>query len=397
MPDVAYLVCVSPDGNHNKYYKMIPKGDSFDVEFGRVGAGSQTSSYPISLWDKKFKEKIAKGYVDMSAMAKDLFDEESDKSDIDFSSIKNESVADIVKILYDSSRQRVRQNYKISARGCTQSMIDEAQGILDSMTADKTVEEFNEHLLRLFSVIPRRMSNVREHLIRSESDMASALTNEQDLLDAMRGQVVKPVEHHSEKSVFTLDDLGFEIDEASRNDIDYVRSMLGSCNDKFSRLWRVKNTLTQDRYDKYVTDNHIEEQKDLFHGSRTENWWNILRTGLVLRPTNVVMTGSMFGHGIYFAPKAQKSLGYTSMSGSYWTKGSSTCGYMAVMRTAYGKPCNVYEHNSSMCSIDYDELQRRLPGANCLHAHAGKSLRNDEIIFYKEEQITIRYLVELRA
>ena len=39
--------------------------------------------------------------------------------------------------------------------------------------------------------------------------------------------------------------------------------------------------------------------------------------------------------------------------------------------------------------------------ANCLHAHAGASmgysaLKNDEIVVYKEEQMTIKYLVELR-
>ena len=36
------------------------------------------------------------------------------------------------------------------------------------------------------------------------------------------------------------------------------------------------------------------------------------------------------------------------------------------------------------------------PGANCLHAHAGHGmLRNDEIVVYKEEQLTIKYLIEI--
>ena len=29
----------------------------------------------------------------------------------------------------------------------------------------------------------------------------------------------------------------------------------------------------------------------------------------------------MFGHGLYFAPRAKKSIGYTSLNGSYWSGG----------------------------------------------------------------------------
>ena len=52
--------------------------------------------------------------------------------------------------------------------------------------------------------------------------------------------------------------------------------------------------------------------------------------------------------------------------------------------------------------MNYENLQKFKEGANCLHAHAGaslggySSLKNDEIVVYKEDQCTIRYLVELR-
>jgi len=38
-----------------------------------------------------------------------------------------------------------------------------------------------------------------------------------------------------------------------------------------------------------------------FHGSRNENWWNIIKNGLQLNP-NAKITGKMLGHGIYLAP-----------------------------------------------------------------------------------------------
>ena len=41
----VYLLMITAN-NNNKYYKMIPQGATFTVEFGRVGATPQTSSYP---------------------------------------------------------------------------------------------------------------------------------------------------------------------------------------------------------------------------------------------------------------------------------------------------------------------------------------------------------------
>ena len=47
-------------------------------------------------------------------------------------------------------------------------------------------------------------------------------------------------------------------------------------------------------------------------------------------------------------------------------------------------------------NLDYNKLQQFKPCANCLHAHADKGmLRNDEVVVYKEDQITIRYLIEI--
>lgn len=95
-------------------------------------------------------------------------------------------------------------------------------------------------------------------------------------------------------------------------------------------------------------------------------------------------------------PKCAKSIGYTSLSGSYWARGGSNVAYMALFDVAYGVPYNVYEFNSKYYDLTYDKLQKFQPGANCLHAHADKGmLRNDEIVVYKEDQMTIKYLIEI--
>ena len=62
-----YLLMVTTN-NNNKYYRMIPSagGDSFTVEYGRVGASCQRRTYPMHSWENKYNEKVRKGYVDQT-------------------------------------------------------------------------------------------------------------------------------------------------------------------------------------------------------------------------------------------------------------------------------------------------------------------------------------------
>lgn len=395
---------VTASANNNKYYKQIPHGDSWTAEYGRIGAAPQRREYPMSQWESKYREKIHKGYVDQSKLAADLMEEQKPQADDSpYKPIEDSVIREIVERLQHMAKTTIAKNYTISSNKVTQAMVDEAQHILEQLLKIQTIEEFNSTLLHLFTVIPRKMSTVSEYLASSTDDFSKIIASEQDLLDVMKGQVIqKTVEEKrdvissSEQTQTILEALGLEFERCDESDIRKIKSCLGSCANQFYAAWCVRNRKTQDRFDQYVADNHIKERKLLWHGSRNENWWSIINTGLVLRPTNAVITGKMFGYGIYYAPKARKSLGYTSLNNSYWARGNSPYAFMALMDVAYGKPLDVYSFDSKYYSFNYDALQRACPGANCLHAHEGTMLRNDEIIVYREEQSTIKYLVELR-
>ena len=405
-----YLVMVTANDNHNKYYRMVPDGNgkTWTAEYGRVGASFQRKSYPLNEWDKKYKEKVKKGYTDQSDLVQDLIKEKKEKKkDSKYRDIENQAIAEIVEKLQAMAKKAIRDNYTISSDKVTQAMVDEAQKIIDGLLSVKRVKKFNDELLRLFTVIPRKMKSVNDHLATSTTDFPKIIQKEQDLLDVMKGQVVQAAVLDSEEETDTkesdkntaptiLEALGLEFEECSKEDIAQIKVALGECADKFSKAWKVTNKTTQERFDNFVKENKIKKKKLLFHGSRNENWWSIIQTGLVLKPTNAVITGKMFGYGIYYAPKARKSLGYTSLEGSYWAGGRSKTGYMALMDVAYGKPYDVNSFDSKYYSFDYDKLQQACPGANCLHAHAGTMLRNDEIVIYKQEQCTIKYLIELK-
>lgn len=397
-----YLVMVTASENNNKYYKQIPHGDTWTAEYGRIGSSSQRREYPMSQWNSKYNEKIRKGYVDQSDLVEDLIQVQKPKQS-EYKEIENKVIAEIVERLQEMAKQAISDNYTISSNKVTQAMVDEAQEILTGLLDIPDVDTFNDMLLKLFTVIPRRMGNVKDYLVKSTEDFAKIIQREQDLLDVMRGQVVQKQimddtkdndDNKNENTI--LEQLGLEFDECNDKDIAVIKDALGSCADRFYKAWKVKNIKTQERFEKFIKENNIKNTKLLFHGSRNENWWSIINTGLVLKPTNAVITGKMFGYGIYYAPKARKSLGYTSLDGSYWVRGNSKSGFMALMDVAYGKPYDVYSFDSKYYNFNYDRLQEACNGANCLHAHEGSMLRNDEIIVYKEDQCTIRYLIELR-
>ncbi len=403
MPEYTprHLVMVTAGANNNKYYDMKSQGDMWVATYGRIGSGSQTRTYSKREWDKKYNEKIRKGYIDQTDLIQDLISTEK-PTQSEYKEIDNAEIAAIVERLQAMAKKAISENYTVSSNKVTQAMVDEAQNIITGLLNITDVKSFNEELLKLFTTIPRKMSSVSSYIARDNGEFNKIISREQDLLDIMKGQVVQKqvVEETKETKPINdntiLEHLGLEFEECSNEDIATIKVALGSCSDKFHKAWKVKNLRTQKRFDDFVKENNIKDVRLLFHGSRNENWWSIINSGLMLSPTNAVITGKMFGYGIYYAPKARKSLGYTSLSGSYWARGSSSSGFMALMDVAYGKPYDVYSFDSKYYNFNYEALQKNCPGANCLHAHEGNMLRNDEIIVYKEEQCTIKYLVELK-
>lgn len=398
----TYLIMVTT-ANNNKYYNLFPEGDMFRVEYGRVDATKTTKTYPMSKWNSQISSKLKKGYQDVTDLKKDLVQEISSANpESPYKEIENAAVRAIIEKLQNMARETIRKNYTVKASSVTQDMVDAAQKIIDALANNSaTIEEFNENLLKLFTVIPRKMGNVRDYLANKSEDFAQIISKEQDLLDVMRGQIYvkqddEPTETVEKKQQTILEELGLVMEETTADDIAMIKTLMNESADKFRKAWRVKNLKTQDRFDKFVAENDIKDTRLLFHGSRSENWFSIIKTGLMIRPSNAVYTGSMFSDGIYFAPKCQKSIGYTSLSGAYWTRGGHNTAYMALFEVAYGTPYVIYQHDSSCYHLNYDVLQNKSPKCNCLHAKADKGmLRNDEIVFYRNDQMTIKYLIEI--
>lgn len=398
----ARLIMVSAH-NNNKFYEMQEQADgTFLVTYGRVGAAGTTVSYDIRLWDRKIREKLNKGYVDQTY----LFAEGTTQSGLE--AIEHPGVRELMNFLMNAARQSIRYNYQVSAEQVTQLQVDQAQLVLDRLVElggrTKVAGEINDLLLELYRIIPRRMRRVQDHLIESLNDQADhdelekLLANEQATLDVMRGQVKMNAQRQEQAAEPTdlLRSMGLNVEPVTEDEsIRHIRKMMGRDARKFHRAYAVVNYQTQAAFDQYVQQAPDRKTKLFWHGSRNENWLSILGSGLVLRPANAVITGKMFGYGLYFADKCRKSLNYSSLRGSYWSGGTQNRAYLALYDVHVGRQLKIKNHQDWCYQLTEGNLKKR--GAyDSLYAQGGADLINNEYIVYNQAQCTVRYLIELR-
>ncbi|MCK9416473.1 ADP-ribose polymerase [Candidatus Dojkabacteria bacterium] len=399
MTKVVKLIMVT-DINNNKYYNMFEQADgTFKVEYGRVDSTVQHASYSMRDWDKKYREKTNKGYKDITHLYEEV--DTTSAATVDETFISNDKfVKQLIEDLQRYANNTVKENYKVSTKNVTQKMIDEAQTIIDEIAkvynSKYTKEDLNKLLLKLFTVIPRKMGHVQDYLVSdgdSKERVAKIIDSEQSILDSLAGQVLiqEPVakEEKTDKKIGILDSMGISVSHVTdQKIIDKIKRLMGDSSDKFSRLFEVTNFKTEKKY-KTV---EIKNEELFWHGSRNQNFFNILQTGLLIRPSGAVYTGSMFGDGIYFANKARKSIGYTSLSGSYWANGNANKAYLALFSVNLGNKKDVFRHSSDC----YHFSEKNIAPYNSVYAHGGADLRNDEFIIYNGNRCTVKYLVEIK-
>lgn len=412
----AKLIHVSVDNGKtnqsNKVYIMEEQANgTIKCTYGRIGARMTEVTKDSYEWNKIYGQKTSarKGYVDKT-------DEAVIKQAQKSTGMANISEAEVQKLFDDLmayANKTIGSKYKVTQDDVTQKQVDNAKKIIDELATiaksstrktDK-IEPINEKLLELYMTIPRKMKNVKDHLIDEVDYTIEEIKNfiaaEQDLLDTMAGQVTMlaqtavadATDDKDDKEEDLLDKLGLEVtEEKDKKAIKLVKKLLGKNAHQMTGLFKCINKTTQAKFDTHYASAKVKKRKLLWHGSRNQNWFNIIQTGLLIRPSGVIHTGSMFGDGIYFSNKAQKSLGYSSLSGSYWAGGNDNKGYLALFDVHIGKAYDVEDSDSSLSQSRLDSKGNY----DCTFAHAGRSLYNDEIIVYESQRCTIAYIVEMK-
>lgn len=411
-----YLIQVDARNNRNEFYKMTDLGGGeWGATHGRIGEKQSRSrmtrnvvipkSYPDYMFGVKLQEKLSKGYQDKSE-CHEVKVLKKNISDPFTTGINNPQIADLVGKLISYAQNVIGQNYTVSYTDVTKVMVRDAAAEIENMRKSADTEEFNWHLISLMHVIPRKIDRksggVNAMLAESKKDFAAILIRETELLDVMESQIgITESERQPEESI--LQKMGLEIFEASNEQICEVKKQLNSSLvPRLKRVFCVTNLKTEKSFNEYIKRDKTSDGKQMdtrlfWHGSRNANWLSILQKGLLLNP-DAVITGKMFGNGVYFALSAMKSWGYTSSRNAKWNSESSNLAYLSLYETAYGKPYEVYSYDGNWSGFSYSRLQNEHPGCSCVHAKKERGmLYDDEIIFYREDQMTIRYICEFSA
>lgn len=424
----AYLVCVESKDNHNKFYEITENDNgSLDVAYGRVQSKVKSEfdsndnkpkiqpkviRHHYEAWEKSFdslkNEKINKGYKDETAlhMKKEV---SSDKvTELSYKSVEDPVVQTALDRMIESSRMFISRNYSITANEITQKMIDEGQhdlARLSDIAANNTpaaLYEFNKTLEELFMDIPRAMKNVRDYIAKSTDDFDKIIQREAAMLDNLKGaiQITQPIAANDKgKDMTVLEARGLTMRQVTYKEEDRITDHLGKdyqgdVERRFVRAFAVENLKTRANYEQYKKDHHISPKgvKLFYHGSKVENWYSIMSTGLSLNP-DARTTGKMFGQGLYFAPECRKALNYIDVKGARWNSGQQETGYTAIFSVALGK---AYEPNRILGS---NFTGKDLPNG-CGSVFASKKnphlgLMNDEYIVFDQNACTIKYMMEM--
>lgn len=375
-----------------------------------------------------------------------------------FHSKRATSIINFVTELQRYANASVAENYTVSAANVTKRQVEFAQETLNQIIAmvktGASAGSINDKLMEFYQIIPRRMSSVWDHLLmtkemekysetqkskierlkggdkeklkdaqkemkekmhsmilKNDDDVKigkDLIGKEQDTLDVMAGQVAveaqekkdgATTETSDKKEYDLLHAMNLDMEEVSGAEVKMLKEMLDANGSRssnlFVRAYKVKNDSTEKKFDKYYSSTKNKKKSLLWHGSRNENWWSIFQQGLILRPTNAVITGKMFGYGIYFADKATKSINYSSYSGAgrSYTGGNSSKAILAVYEIHQGRQFEISRWKNEHSQLTEDKMIKM--GYDSVYAKGGYDLANNEYIVYNDSQCTIKYLVQI--
>jgi len=372
----ANLVYVEVEGiNSNKYYNMELVGSTINVEYGRVGSSSVKLTYPASKWNSLLKSKTNKGYKDITELKTSIEVVVKESINKDFNEFYN--------VFSKYTGNYVKHTYSVEK--ATKAQLQEAQNILNHLSTDISVIDFNKHLIELYKVIPRRMSDVRDYLLKDITTKNRIISLEQDNIDSMDSYTSMNVENPFDEL-----NIDFQLIDIPH----HIQTLYDAGNNGRYKIYKCYKVVDKTNISDF--NNWLDKQDDkntmhLIHGTRNPNVFNILKSGLIIRPSNAaVISGAAYGEGIYHSAHTAKSLGYT---------GYDNDKIFFIQNVHMGKP---YTYNGwykdgkdiSRNQMNYKDLKNL--GYDSLFVRPGDGLLNSEYIVYNKKQTITEYLLWLK-
>jgi len=400
-------------------------GETVNVEYGRVGANPQKTSYSGGerVFNTKMRQKLRKGYV-KSAIDLDMDNEETNINsnilEIAMEQIRTDEVSKklIQKLVQQNIHNITTQTkikydiqtgyFKTPLGVITEKGVNQAIELLNKIEAvvakgnAKKSKMFIKYNERYFSIIPTKISNLREfdNLLNSQEKLSTQLDICESLIDSIKiiesekeKQLAKeeqeksgekvPFEIVFEASLYKLDD-----DKEFKRIVKFFEKSKNKKHGAYTNSYQIENIykLSLGQEEKEYRNN-LTNQMELFHGTKISNLLSILKSGLLMpKQSPGAVTGYMFGQGLYFSDQSTKSLNYCD--GMYWNNSKKQDRiYMFIADIAMGN----YKVPSGAISKNPPK------GYDSYWAKPDKSgIQNNEMIIFNNNQIKLKYILEIK-
>jgi len=384
---------MTTEDNHNKYYEMQETSDHIQVKYGRVDQSCIEITKPLHQWSSLIKSKIKKGYVDVTEFVAVTVTEDGPTNNI----IYTQELYDVfLKKMMEYRDGLVSTTYSVKANQVTRRQLEQAQLYINDLAQvgdNYDIQQVNDLLLKLYTVIPRYMRKVQDYLLPNIS-LNKLVEQEQDKLDALASQVIEDISNNVEdcnekpviNSIASSLNITIDIVKDYPSNITYITKQLGN---KIRALFKVDIERHKNKYYNYLEANNKDissGHRYLIHGTRCSSVIPIIEQGMKIRPSgNYHFSGKVYGDGIYFSEVTSKSLGYT---------GYDNDKVLLIYKVYVGTPY-IYKgwYTGNDFNLSFNELNKR--GYDSTFVEAGNGLLNSEIIIYKEEQCYLEYIIWL--
>ena len=427
--------------NIHRFFDLLPNNMldiSIDIgaRFGKIGESGLShfiddgdfwrSPKPSQLFWLLYYAKIADGYVDMTSdlietndIVEKLFAQ--DKGEVE---IEEESAAvEFYRMVIDSAKKALdefgndwmenRNPYNgrmINSCWKTFNVLSkavdvdvEALSVEDGIVAK--IDEANAAIKKMISIINppfKKGVTVNTFMIKkdglktiADADKAivDALSEWEGKIQAMEALTVTT--EKKEAASKKLSPFGaVKVARPTDEQMKWIKDLVAKTQPKYVRLIRKAYMLDpverRKKYEEALEKAEYKEERDLFHGTRTENVAAITSCG---GPTIHVAAanGRAFGNGTYWSSDPDKSAGYSSWSRySRWANGEDNYGWLFIGKIHYGKAYNPQGSYNGQATED----AVKNGGYDVCHAKPGDTiLLRDEIITYDEEHSYVQAII----
>lgn len=375
--DMKYckLVNVSDKNNNKKYEMQENKNGTFTASWGRVGLTASSKVYSMDKWYSTYNSKIRKGYIDIT----NNYITEGGRFTFDDADVK-----EFFDVFSNYVKNIVSENYL--SDNINVNTIEKCRGFISDLNY-AVLHDVNDILLEIFKLIPRKMQKVNDFLCNDLLDINNIIQRETDLLDNLSSNNQVTITENKDFCKYFNIEMVYDFNE----DIKKFINSTNNTRNNIYKIFKITHKETQKNFDDWVSKQDNKTTKLLIHGTRNGNIFNILKTGLLIRPSTAsYISGNIYGLGIYNSAHATKSLGYV---------GYDNDKILLMQNVHLG---NYYTYNGwyrdgkdiSNTEMNYKDLKRK--GYDSLFVKEGDGLQNSEYIVYNACQTTTNYLVWMK-